>query len=161
MMANPRPTQGHQTGGVPKPPEERRNKAQPKRGEWIDLPEEGTFKLILPKLPPKMPDGVAWPKQTKEAYAAWREDPASSQLSVADIKYVLETAVIHAYWTVDPLKYEKHLTARLDHLGYNPKAKRDLRYRIPVFREAQEKAEDKKKARKTNTARRARLELVE
>jgi hypothetical protein len=127
----------------------------------VDLPEEGSFKLVLPALTAKMPDGSTWPAATKRAYKAWRADPASSQLSVADIDYVLETAVIHAYWVDEPYKYEKHLTARLDKLGFTPKGKRDLRYRLPVYAQAQEAGERKRTQRKTATERRARLSVVE
>jgi len=148
-------------GPAPKPADERRRKNAPRKGEWIDLPAEGTFTSPLPPLPAKMPDGQAWPAPTKRAYKAWRADPSSSQLSVADIDYVLETARIHAYWCDEPYKYEKHLTARLDKLGYTPKGKRDLRYRLPIFAEAQEKAEDKKRQSRSSAARRARLSVIE
>jgi hypothetical protein len=146
---------------TPKPPEERRNKAAPRRGEWIDLPAVGDFKKVLPKLPAKMPEGEAWPKQTKEAWEAWQADPTTTQYSPSDINFAQQTILIHAYFTWEPKKWASELRDRMDRLGLTPKGKRDLRYRLPQYVEALDAGEAKRKRAKSGGAQRARLSLVE
>lgn len=147
-------------GPAPKAPEERRNKAKPRAGEWVDLPAEG-FKKVLPPLPARMPEGEAWPPQTKRAWKAWSADPATTQYSQGDIDFALDSILIHAYFTWEPKKWASELTARMDRMGLTPKGKRDLRYRLVQYVEAQEAGAKKRAAKKTSNQRRARLSLVE
>lgn len=132
------------TGPAPKAQEERRNRNPPGRGEWVDLaPLE---RAVLPELP----DGE-WPPATREAWAAWRSDPVSSQYSAADIAYALDTIRLHAAMTPSSAS---EVRLRMDALGLTPKGKRDLRWRIT------EAGEKSKPPARSGASKRAHLTAV-
>lgn len=149
-MANP----------TPKPFDERRNTSAPRRGEWVDLPASGTFKMVLPPLPAKDPYGGAWPVATKRAWNAWRKDPVTTQYSEADVDFALDTIFMHALMQDEPKRYASEVSKRMNDLGLTPAGKRALRFRLPQFAEAQEQVERKKSANKRSKGRRGRLEVV-
>jgi hypothetical protein len=111
---------------APKAKEERRNKTPPARGEWVDL--EPLEKPVLPELP----EGE-WPAETCAAWEAWRADPVTSQYSVSDVAYALDTIRLHAAMT--PASANE-VRLRMDALGLTPKGKRDLRWRVAVAEES-------------------------
>lgn len=124
-------------GPPPKPKDQRRNRGAPARGEWIDLP--AVDEPILPDLP-KRPRGTGrWHARTIAAWAAWRLDPATTQYGPAEVAAAVELA-----WNLDAsVKNEAGAKAsevrlRMDGLGLTAKGKRDLRWRAPSERAAEE-----------------------
>jgi hypothetical protein len=117
-------------GPAPKQPAERRNKTAPKRGEWVDLVPLVGF--VLPELP-ELAGGEEWSATTRAAWAAWREDPVTSQYSPADIAYAIDA--IRLYEAMTP-STASEVRLRMDALGLTPKGKRDLRWRIASEKDA-------------------------
>lgn len=122
---------GH--GRAPKPPEQRRNRHEPQRGEWIDLPPVDADAPVLPDLP-KRPRGAGrWHPRVVAAWAAWRLDPATTQYGPAEIAAAVELA-----WVMDDMVRGGAATLvsavqrRADGLGLTAKGKRDLRWRPPA-----------------------------
>jgi hypothetical protein len=115
-------------GAAPKDKSERRNRAVPRRGEWVDLPP--LEKPILPHLDDGYDDRVV------AVWEAWRYDPVTAEWSSADINYARETIDLRAScW---PAKAAE-IRLRMDALGLTPKGKRDLRWRTPAEVAAAEK----------------------
>jgi hypothetical protein len=115
-------------GRAPKPPEQRRNRTPPARGEWVDLPE--LEKAVLPLLP-KRPKGTGkWSARTRSAWMAWRADPVTAQYGPADIQAAIDLAYVYEEW-VRGRPVADEIRQRQDRLGLNPKGKRDLRWRLP------------------------------
>lgn len=127
-------------GPAPKPPEQRRNRSAPQRGEWVDLPAVSTPVL------PALEESWDWHPRTAALWNAWREDPATTQFGPAEVAAAVELA-----WLVDefatgnvrdPEGDEKQaareritaaeLRLRMDGLGLTAKGKRDLRWRAPT-----------------------------
>jgi hypothetical protein len=102
-------------GPAPKPQAQRRNRAKPARGEWVDL--EPLDKPVLGAA-----DG-SWSPRVRRLWVAWREDPVSGSWSRADVAAVFELA--DQFEELAP--NEQRL--RMDGLGLTPKGKRDLRLR--------------------------------
>jgi hypothetical protein len=112
-------------GPAPKPQDQRRRYNQPARGEWVDLePLEGP---VLPEADEN------WSPRAKRFWAAWRQDPVTSQYGPADLAAVWDLAENFAGMG------ESTQTARMDRLGLTPKGKRDLRWRTPAEVAAAEK----------------------
>lgn len=139
------------SGPAPKLPDERRNRTPPSRGEWVDL--EPLETPILPELPRRSKGEGPWPATTRAVWEAWRADPVTSQYTVADIAYALDTIRLHAVMT--PASASE-IRLRMDALGLTPKGKRDLRWRVV---EDAPKAEQPRTPAKTSR-RRARLSVV-
>jgi hypothetical protein len=124
-------------GPAPKPKEQRRNRHEPSRGEWVDLPE-----LAEPVLPPLDP-AHEWHPRTTAQWEAWRADPASGMFGPAEVAAAVELA-----WLADEfasggnpdLKIQRvsaaELRLRMDGLGLTAKGKRDLRWRTGGEQEA-------------------------
>ena len=112
-------------GPAPKPPEQRRNRHAPERGEWIDIWAPRLEQAAHPALSTLSKD--SWKASTRRLWDAWRFDPASTYWAEADLAYALETLSI--YETEEKLPWAE-LARRWDKLGLTPKGKRDLRYRI-------------------------------
>lgn len=114
-------------GRAPKPVEQRRNRHEPRAGEWVDL--EPLERPVLPPLPSRT-DGESWPEMTVMMWEAWRRDPVTSQWGPADAHFALETARLHA---MDPGgKEAAEIRLRCDRLGLTPAGKRNLRWRTPA-----------------------------
>lgn len=107
-------------GQGPPPKDKRRRGNAPARGEWVDLGA-----LLEPVLP-KLPRGK-WTAATKIAWESWRKDPVTSQYTVADISYALDTIRLHNEMTPSSAN---EVRLRMDALGLTPKGKRDLRWRV-------------------------------
>jgi hypothetical protein len=107
---------------APKDPGQRRRYNQPARGEWVDL--EPLEKPVLPAAEEE------WSDAAKRLWAAWRQDPVTSQYGEADQAAVYELARLYD----DLAPNEQRL--RMDGLGLTPKGKRDLRWRTPAEVEA-------------------------
>ena len=118
-------------GRAPKLPEERRNRATPQRGEWIDL--EPLEEPILPGYDEMHFTIPVW------MWQGWRESPVTSQYGVEDIIAIKDLAVGWAEMTF------ADRDRRMDRLGLTPKGKRDLRWRTPnevkTIKRAAEKAQ--------------------
>jgi hypothetical protein len=125
-------------GLAPKPPEQRRNRAEPRQGEWITLPAE----LYEPVLPPYR---RSWSIPAR-FWRGWREDPITSQYTKVDVELAVYLA--ERFEELDP-------AARLrlmDRLGMSPAARRTLRWRTPL-----EEAQQVEAVRKAKEVRRMRL----
>ena len=116
-------------GLAPKPPEQRRRRNEPARGEWVDL--EPLDEPVLPEA------DDAWSGRVKRLWNAWRVSPESSQFSATDVQALWEFAAMF-----EQLKPNEQ-RLRMDSFGLTPKGKRDLRWRLP--QDAQRKAEEKRK----------------
>ena len=105
-------------GPAPKPKEQRRNRAVPRAGEWVDL--EPLTEPLLPEA------SQEWPGRVKRLWAGWRADPVTSQYGSADLAAIWDLAENFCDLT------ENSQTVRMNALGLTPKAKRDLRWRTPA-----------------------------
>lgn len=111
-------------GRGPAPKQNRQRRNVPMRGDWIDLPE--LTESVLPDLPEH-----DWSERTELAWAAWREDPATTQYGPADIQGAIELAYLYEQWVRKPSAIlAGEIRQRQDRLGLNPKGKRDLRWRV-------------------------------
>lgn len=107
----------------PAPAENRRRRNEPARGDWVDLfPVDKPF---LPELPERAEGD--WSERTKTTWELWRQDPATSQYTPAEIAYALDT--IRLYDQMTPSSASE-VRIRMDGLGLTPKGKKDLRYRV-------------------------------
>lgn len=155
---------GH--GPAPKNPEERRNRHEPQRGEWVDL--KPLEERALPELPPppdmivkvkgKSPRRVKrdWSPRTVAAWDAWARDPVTALYGPAEIAAVIELAYVMEDM-VRGLGMPNEVRLRMDGLGLSPKGKRDLRWRV------QQKLEESRPAGRppaSRSKRRARLTVV-
>lgn len=119
-------------GPAPKPPEARRNRTPPARGEWVDLPA-----VEAPVLP-ALPEGE-WHPRTVAMYSAWSLDPAATQFGPAEVAAVLELAyLLDAHVCGDREAKAAEVRLRMDGLGLSAKGKRDLRWRAPTETAAQQ-----------------------
>jgi hypothetical protein len=100
-----------------KPPEQRRNRHVPQRGEWVDL--EPLERPVLPAYDRR------W-QVPQWMWAAWRADPVTSQYGPADVASIRYLAGVF-----EELPPAQRLRL-MDGLGLTPKGKRDLRWRTPA-----------------------------
>jgi hypothetical protein len=114
-------------GPAPKDPAQRRRRNAPARGEWVHL--KPLAKPVLPTLPKRGQYEGPWSARTRDAWAAWRQDPVTGTYSSADIAAAVELA-----WLFEAAVHGKEKTSevrlRMDGLGLTPKGKRDLRLRL-------------------------------
>jgi len=112
-----------------KPPEQRRNRTPPSKGEWVDL--EPLEEPILPEYNPE------WQVRRK-MWDGWRQSPVTSQYGVEDVELIEELA--RSFYDLS----EPSRLRMIDSLGLSPRGKRDLRWRTPAevktIRKAQSKA---------------------
>jgi hypothetical protein len=111
-------------GPTPKDRSARRRRNVPNGGEWIDLlPLE---KPVLEEL-----GDDEWSTRARESWEAWREDPATSQWSPADISFAADTLRLVELNERDPsCSLAAEIRLRLDGLGLTPKGRRNLRWRL-------------------------------
>jgi hypothetical protein len=118
------------SGPAPKQPSERRRRNVPAGGEWIELPAT-VEKPILPPLPRRTRAEGPWSARTRETWEAWRQDPATTHYTPADVGYALSTIrlveIAHAQPTAAWLA---EIRRRMDGLGLTAKGKRYLRWRV-------------------------------
>jgi hypothetical protein len=115
-------------GFAPKPKDQRRNRTEPTRGEWVDLgPLEAP---VLPELKELSPRAQA-------LYDAWRADPVTGTFGPSEVAATVELAHLQDEFESggDPeLKFQRvspsELRLRMDGLGLTLKGKRDLRVRL-------------------------------
>ena len=105
-------------GPFPKFPEQRRNRAKPARGEWIDLPS-----LPTPVIPE---ESRSWSPNARRAWRAWRADRVSALWSPADLHFARELARL--YDELPP----NEVRLRLEALGLTPHGRQSLRWRVPA-----------------------------
>lgn len=111
-------------GPAPKDPNARRNKTAPQAGEWITLPP--LDHPVLPELPVH-----DWSDRTRNAWAAWRSDPVTSQFGPADIHLALDLAYLYESWVKEPTAaLAGEIRQRQDSLGLTPKGRQDRRWRL-------------------------------
>lgn len=122
-------------GRAPKHASNRRNRAAPQRGEWIELQP---VTEPVPPLPQPAPDGE-WSRRTELAWEAWWSDPASTQWGVADKQLISDLAYIYEVWSRKPTGgREEEMRQRLDGLGLSPKGRQDRRWMLPIEDEREE-----------------------
>jgi hypothetical protein len=124
---------GH--GRVPKPPEQRRNRHEPQRGEWVDL--EPLAEPVLPEYDDAWAEFVESrdregnPIEVRRGvslrmWEAWRSSPVTSQYGPEDVAAACYLA--EAFHSLS----DASRMALMDKLGLTPKGKRDLRWRTPA-----------------------------
>lgn len=121
-------------GPAPKQPEQRRRTNAPARGEWVDLPPvpKSAKDRALPALPKRPTHIGGWSTRTRAIWAAWREDPATTQYGPAEVAAAVELAwLFEEYVRESTGKLASEVRQRMDGLGLTPKGKRDLRWRVP------------------------------
>lgn len=134
---------GH--GPAPKPVEQRRDRHQKARGEWVDLPPSRTGPV------PKLPAGD-WSERTLASWKAWWRDPAATQWTAADVDNVLALAFLAEK---SLFSHAAEIRLRMDGLGLTQKGKRDMRWRVSEPESAVEPEKPKASA-----VRRSRLKVV-
>lgn len=133
----------------PAPAENRRRRNEPARGDWIHLDPDAPTAL------PDLPDDTEWSDRAVAAWDMWRDDPASSVYSAADVAFALDT--IRLYNEGMSASMAKEVRMRMTDLGLTPEGKRKLRYRVG---ETEAPAKKPTTRRKRNNNRRARLSVV-
>lgn len=116
-------------GPAPKPQGERRNRNQPRRGDWIELrPLE---KPRVPDLPLAPIHDAGWSERTIRAWGNWWKDPASQMWQGADVDLVEHLAYVHEQWA---RKGSANLLTEIRYLrealGLTPKGKQDRRWKV-------------------------------
>ncbi len=114
------------SGRKPKPDGQKRNRHQP-AFDWTvvpDVPFRGG-----PRLPARQPGGAAWPPRTRAWWAALSRMPHCVLWTPADWSYALDTAFVHAAFSVGDMKTAGELRNREKVLGTTIDARRDLRIR--------------------------------
>ena len=106
----------------PAPAEHRRRNNEPARGDWIYLDPSAPTEL------PELPADCEWSDRAVEAWGMWRDDPASSVYSTADVSFALDT--IRLYNEGMTASMAKEVRMRMTDLGLTPEGKRKLRYRL-------------------------------
>ena len=117
---------------VPSPPPKdaraRRRYNAPAGGEWLDL--FLVTKPVLEELPARFGAGD-WSRWASEVWESWRQDPASTQWTPADVHYALDTlSLVDACAGKPRPAFAAEIRLRMDGLGLTPKGKRNLRWRV-------------------------------
>jgi hypothetical protein len=137
-------------GPTPKDRSTRRRRNVPSGGEWIDL-----LPLEKPVLQ-ELGDDDEWSTRARETWQAWREDPATSQWSPADIAFASDTLTLVELNEREPRSsLAAEIRLRLDGLGLTPKGRRNLRWRLADAEVVEHPASS------STNARRRRLRAVE
>jgi hypothetical protein len=116
------------TGRAPKAASERRNRNQPRRGDWTELRP-----LENPEVPdlPIAPTEHGWSERTIRAWGNWWRDPAVQMWGGADLDLVEHLAYVHEQWaikgTTGLLSEIRYLR---ESLGLTPKGKQDRRWKV-------------------------------
>jgi hypothetical protein len=115
-------------GFAPKPKDQRRNRTEPARGEWVDLG---------PLEAPVLPELAGLHERAQTLYEAWRLDPVTSTYGPSEIAAAVELAHLTDEFATGPdpgVKFQRvapaELRQRMDGLGLTLKGKRDLRVRL-------------------------------
>ena len=122
-------------GPAPKPKDQRRNRSEPLRGEWVDLPQPPEGERLLPRLE-ELDPGEPWHPRVERMWESWNRDPAATQFGEAEVAAVIELVYLAQEFVTaghGDRKYERvspsELRLRMDGLGLTAKGKRDLRWR--------------------------------
>jgi hypothetical protein len=115
-------------GRAPKLPDERRNRSEPQRGEWIELrPLE---RPVLPALPRRGRGEGQWSPRTRRVYEGWRSDPVTATFGRNEIAATVELAFLQEELARGKVALASEIRQRADGLGLPLKGKRDLRFRV-------------------------------
>ncbi len=134
----------------PAPAENRRRSNVPARGDWVTLDSSAPSAL------PDLPDDAEWSERAMDAWSRWRDDPATSVYTAADVAFALDT--IRLYNEGMSASMAKEVRMRMTDLGLTPEGKRKLRYRVE---ESDDVAGAKPVARQRRShGRRTRLSVV-
>lgn len=121
-------------GPAPKAFEQRRNHHEPLRGEWVAVARDA--ETALPTLPRSR-----WSTRTKNAWAAWSQDPVTSLYGPAEVQLAIDLAYLYEEWVRAPSSsMAGEIRQRQDGLGLSPKGKQDRRWM--VVREVEEPTVD-------------------
>jgi hypothetical protein len=138
-------------GPAPKDARARRRRNAPAGGEWVDL-----YPLEEPVLP-ALSDDDEWSERAREMWEAWRQDPATSQWSPANIAYAFEAIRLVERDEREPsTSLAAEIRLRLDGLGLTPKGRRNLHWRTAPAEVLEHPATNSRSA-----ARRRRLRAVD
>lgn len=117
------------TGSAPKARGQRRNHAEPQRGEWVTIAPLAV--PVLPGLPRRAGLEGPWSLRTKRAWEAWRSDPASGMYGPAEVQGAIDLAYVYEQWVRDgTAALASEIRQRQDILGLSAKGKQDRRWRV-------------------------------
>ena len=142
-------------GPAPKDPGVRRNRHDPRRGEWIDLP--ALDEPILPDLPRRAKGAGAWSARTKAMWSGWRQDRATTQYGPGTIALAIQLAYLFEDYVRGNEKFSE-VRLVMDGLGLTEKGKRDLRWRVP--RDEEQSTAPRRRVSSVTSDQRARLSVV-
>lgn len=111
-------------GPAPKDASQRARRNAPAFGEWKDLPE--LDRTYLPDL-----DGDGWSKRTLAWWRGLQGDPITQTFGSSEIAQAVEVAHLFELAVAkDGARLLGEVRQWLNILGFTPKGKRDLRYRV-------------------------------
>lgn len=113
-------------GRKPKPQGQAVNRVRPTY-DWVEV-EDRPFDEPH-RLPPKRPDGQAWPVSTKRWWRVVSTMPHCVLWTEADWQFAIQTAVLVAAFDEGDLKLGTELRNRDKKLGMTLDSRRDLRIR--------------------------------
>lgn len=122
-------------GRKPKPDGQKRNRVKPVH-DWTEV--ENVPFAGAPKLPKARPDGRAWPRWTRDWWAAVSEMPHCRLWSAADWRFAVETAAVVAEMHEGNNRLATEVRNREKVLGTTVDFRRDLRIRYVEPGEATE-----------------------
>lgn len=123
-------------GRAPKHPSQRRNRAQPQRGEWVVLPESHDVKR--PPLPKPYPKG-GFSEAAKREWESWWSSPVAVMWDESDVGLLsMLVRMIDQWWSKPNASLAKEIRMFKDNLGLTPKGRQDRRWLLPEEDEAGE-----------------------
>lgn len=130
-------------GRPPKDPSQRRNRNQPRRGDWVTLtPLDNP---VVPDMP--APPGEAWSERSIRSWENWWKDPASQMWVGSDVDLVEHLLFVHERWVI---KGTAGLLSELrylrESLGLTPKGKQDRRWKVQDPAEVHDIADERTRA---------------
>src|SRR5690242_1653626 len=85
-------------GRAPKSADQRRNRNQLRRGDWVTLVPQTDVKV--PELPEPPGGAEKWSERTTKAWGNWWRDAASQMWTGADIDLLEHLAYVHEQWVL-------------------------------------------------------------
>lgn len=116
-------------GKAPKAADDRRNRAAPQRGDWVEL--RPAANPTIPALPARGSGRGRWSARTQRAWRAWWTDPASTRWGDADKDLAEHLADVYEAFVREPTASLAGEVRQLrDSLGLTPKGRQDRRWVI-------------------------------
>lgn len=145
-------------GPAPKPPEQRRRRNVPERGDWIDIPADARIDEDPPALPVR-----DWTEGTLRWWAELWQLPQATLWPNGCVETLARLALLRELvWTGAASAADRSEIRQIeDRFGLNPKGLRDLRWRIVDELQDDDVEAAPNRSRKASNRRKAALKLVE